>query len=79
MLEMLQVLFVALKLLGKIDWSWWLVCLPTIVMFVLAVLNALVKKEESEEWITPPNIRIVRIRMGREENEDDDDKGTEED
>lgn len=65
MLEMLQVLFVALKLLGKIDWSWWLVCLPTILMFVIEVLNALVKKDESEERITPPNIRIIRIRMDR--------------
>ena len=65
MLEMLQVLFVALKLSGKIDWSWWLVCLPTILMFVIEVLNALVKKDESEERITPPNIRIIRIRMDR--------------
>jgi len=27
-LELLGVLFVALKLMGKIDWSWWYVTMP---------------------------------------------------
>lgn len=37
-LELLTVLFVALKLLGHIDWSWWLVFAP---MYVYGLLIAL--------------------------------------
>lgn len=37
-LELLTVLFVALKLLGHIDWSWWLVFAP---MYVYGVLIAI--------------------------------------
>jgi uncharacterized membrane protein YcgQ (UPF0703/DUF1980 family) len=37
-LELLTVLFVALKLLGYIDWSWWLVFAP---MYVYAFFIAL--------------------------------------
>lgn len=29
--EVLTVVFVVLKLIGKIDWSWWLVLLPEII------------------------------------------------
>jgi len=36
--EILTLLFVVLKLLGKIDWSWWLVLLPEIIAAVLYVL-----------------------------------------
>lgn len=32
-LECLTLIFVVLKLLGIIDWSWWVVCLPAIVSF----------------------------------------------
>jgi hypothetical protein len=30
-LELLTVIFVILKLIGTIDWSWWLVLLPTLI------------------------------------------------
>lgn len=30
-LEVLTIVFIVLKLIGTIDWSWWLVLLPTIV------------------------------------------------
>lgn len=33
--ELLTVIFVVLKLTGKIDWSWWLVCLPEIMAAAL--------------------------------------------
>lgn len=40
-------IFVVLKLLGVIAWSWWLVFLPTIISVVgfviLVVINALVE------------------------------------
>lgn len=29
--EVLTIIFVVLKLIGKIDWSWWLVLLPEIL------------------------------------------------
>lgn len=32
-LECLTIIFVVLKLLGIIGWSWWVVCLPAIVSF----------------------------------------------
>ena len=32
-LECLTLIFVVLKLLEVIDWSWWIVCLPAIVSF----------------------------------------------
>lgn len=32
--EVLTVVFVVLKLVGTIDWSWWLVFLPEIIAFV---------------------------------------------
>ena len=32
---LLQIAFIVLKILGKIDWSWWLVLLPTIIDAVL--------------------------------------------
>jgi len=34
-LECLTLIFVVLKLLGIIDWSWLVVCLPAIVSFAL--------------------------------------------
>lgn len=45
--EVLTVVFVVLKLCGKIDWSWWLVLLPEIIAVViyisLFVYNAVLK------------------------------------
>lgn len=50
--EVLTILFIALKLLGVISWSWWLVLLPEILAFVVyaimvisaVVVNTKVKK-----------------------------------
>lgn len=38
----LTLLFVAAKLLGYIDWSWWLVLLPGIIKIVLMVFAVVV-------------------------------------
>ena len=50
--EVLTIVFIALKLLGVISWSWWLVLLPEILAFVVyaimvisaVVINAKVTK-----------------------------------
>lgn len=50
--EVLTIVFIALKLLGVISWSWWLVLLPEILAFVVyaimvisaVVVNTKVKK-----------------------------------
>lgn len=36
--EVLTIIFIVLKLLGKIDWSWWIVCLPEIIAGVWYIL-----------------------------------------
>lgn len=36
--EVLTIIFIVLKLLGVIAWSWWLVLLPEIVRVVLIIL-----------------------------------------
>lgn len=36
--EVLTITFVVLKLTGVIDWSWWLVFLPEIIVLVLLAL-----------------------------------------
>ena len=38
----LTLLFVAAKLLGYVDWSWWLVLLPGIIKIVLMILAVVV-------------------------------------
>ena len=43
--EVLTIVFIALKLLGVISWSWWLVLLPEILAFVvyaILVISAVV-------------------------------------
>jgi hypothetical protein len=35
--ELLQIVFVVLKLCGVIEWSWWIVLLPTLVPVVLMI------------------------------------------
>ena len=35
--ELLQIVFVVLKLCGVIDWSWWIVLLPTLVPVALMI------------------------------------------
>lgn len=38
LLSLLTILFVGLKLTGYIDWSWWLVVMPTLIYVVFAVM-----------------------------------------
>ena len=40
--EFLTVVFIVLKLIGVINWSWWLVLLPEIIVFVLYIAFFLV-------------------------------------
>ena len=35
---LLQIVFITLKLLDKIDWSWWWVMSPTWIMIVIALM-----------------------------------------
>lgn len=47
--EVLTIVFIALKLLGVISWSWWLVLLPEILAFVvyaIMVISAVVVNEK---------------------------------
>lgn len=37
----LQILFIALKLIGVITWSWWVVMLPLILSLVVALIKAI--------------------------------------
>lgn len=42
--ELLTIVFVVLKLIGTIDWSWWLVLLPEIIgvaFYILIVIASL--------------------------------------
>ncbi|PGO60591.1 hypothetical protein [Priestia megaterium] len=41
-LEILTILFIALKLFGVIAWSWWLVLLPEIIAVVFYILIPIV-------------------------------------
>ena len=36
--EVLSIIFIVLKLIGTIDWSWWLVLLPEIIAFAFYIL-----------------------------------------
>lgn len=36
--ELLTVVFITLKLLNVIDWSWWLVLMPEIIAFALYMM-----------------------------------------
>ena len=40
--EILTIVFVVLKLIGKIDWSWWFVLLPEIIAAAFYVLIVIV-------------------------------------
>jgi len=41
-LDLLQILFIGLKLLGKIDWSWWWVLSPIWISFFLIIVIAVI-------------------------------------
>jgi hypothetical protein len=36
--SLLQIVFITLKLIGKIDWSWWWVMSPTWITIAVAIL-----------------------------------------
>lgn len=43
--EILTIIFVIVKLLGKVTWSWWLVFLPEIIavaIYILIVISVIV-------------------------------------
>lgn len=40
--SLLTLIFITLKLLGKIDWSWWWVLMPTLITFGICLLVVLV-------------------------------------
>lgn len=42
-LMVLFLIFMVLKLVGMITWSWWLVCLPLIIQVVAIVVEAFIK------------------------------------
>jgi len=55
-LEVLAVVFVVLKLVGVITWSWWLVLLPLIIaaviyvtMYALIIINYVMAKRKINE------------------------------
>lgn len=42
---LLQLVFITLKLIGVITWSWWLVLLPTIIevgLFILYIIGVII-------------------------------------
>lgn len=41
-LGVLQILFIALKLLGIINWSWWLVLLPLLISVGISLIAIIV-------------------------------------
>ena len=52
--EVLTVIFIVLKLLGKIEWSWFLVLLPEIIAMVIYlafVILALITKRKIKKTI----------------------------
>lgn len=55
--NLLTLLFIALKLLGKIDWSWWFVLSPTILVFVLWLTI-------SVWWESKSPLEKYKIRQG---------------
>lgn len=60
--EVLTVVFVVLKLVGVIDWSWWLVLLPEIIAVGFYILGGFVKvaarqavKKVERDWYDEHN------------------------
>lgn len=41
--ELLTIVFIVLKALGKIDWSWWIVFLPEMIAAVLYIIVSIYK------------------------------------
>ena len=58
----LGLLFIALKLTGHIDWSWWLVLSPLWVAFIFTVLKEIYNDTFDEKWSTILQQAIFRDR-----------------
>ena len=52
LLKMLFILFIGLKLGNVIDWSWWLVCIPAIILVVRWIFVIIFKESirAGEPW-----------------------------
>ena len=52
--SVLTIIFIVLKLIGVIDWSWWLVFSPTLINIVFSVISFIVAlifiTLEEDEW-----------------------------
>jgi hypothetical protein len=44
MIQVIQIIFVIAKIFGTIDWSWWLVFVPTYIYIVLTAIVEFTKK-----------------------------------
>ena len=61
-LIILQVVFLTLKCTGAIEWSWWAVCIPALLVFVLpvavliVVILALIPKAMWKSWKTAKRV-----------------------
>ena len=43
MIQLLQVMFIGLKVSGVIDWSWWLVMTPFMVHVAIITIDEIIK------------------------------------
>lgn len=53
--EVLTIVFIVLKLLGVISWSWWLVCLPEIIavaLYLIIIIGQIVTINKTRKEIT---------------------------
>ena len=55
--EILTIVFIILKLIGTIDWSWWLVLLPEIITAIVYIFIVIV--------VCIHNARITRMIVGK--------------
>lgn len=52
--EVLTIVFIVLKLLGVISWSWWLVCLPEIIavaFYLIIIIGQIVTINKTRKEI----------------------------
>lgn len=62
---LLEVLFVALKLLKLIDWSWWLVLIPIyveILLIIFSVILGIIKNKKEDELLETIKNKIKKER-----------------
>jgi len=56
--EILTIVFIVLKLLGVISWSWWLVCLPEIIavaVYLIIIIGQIVAINKTRKEILKMN------------------------